>query len=264
MIYKDLTRHLPVLTRGSEKEIFFAVEELVQAVYRLMQEHPELHLNEYQRIMEKNGITARHLQNDLDGFDYSRISRNCAAAVIMFYIRAERFAEGSFRIAMDKGIIVSCLRRLEQPDRETPLRKMTIADYDEVYDLWLSCRGMGLNDLDDSREGIARYLARNPDTCFVWEEEGEIIGAILSGHDGRRGMIHHTAVHPDRRRRGIGAKLVEAALDALKKEGIHKVMLVAFSRNGSGNAFWEKMGFTLRTDLSYRNRTLTQMTRIDT
>ena len=144
------------------------------------------------------------------------------------------------------------------------IRIMTINDYDAVYPLWLSCKGMGLNDLDDSREGIKRYLNRNPNTCFVWEEEGNIVGVILTGHDGRRGMIYHTAVHPDYRRRGIGEKMVEAALNALKKEGIHNVMLVAFSRNESGNAFWEKQGFTLRTDLSYRNRTLTEMVRIDT
>lgn len=144
------------------------------------------------------------------------------------------------------------------------IRKMIISDYDAVYALWLSCTGMGLNDLDDSREGIAKYLARNPETCFVAEEDGVIAGVIMTGHDGRRGYISHTAVHPDHRHKGIGSALVEAALAALKNEGIHKVALVAFSRNEGGNAFWEKMGFTLRTDLSYRNRTLTEMTRIDT
>lgn len=144
------------------------------------------------------------------------------------------------------------------------IRTMTIEDYDAVYALWLSCKGMGLNSIDDSREGIARYLRRNPVTCFVAEEAGAILGVILCGNDGRRGYIHHTAVSPDHRGQGIGSRLVDAALAALTREGITKVALVAFSRNEAGNAFWEKMGFTTRGDLVYRNRTLVQMERIDT
>lgn len=144
------------------------------------------------------------------------------------------------------------------------IRKMTICDYDEVYALWLSCTGMGLNNLDDSREGIGRYLRRNPDTCFVAVREQQIVGVILSGHDGRRGFIHHTAVHPDCRGTGIGTALVTAALEALRGEGINKVALVVFERNSGGNAFWEKLGFTAREDLVYRNRALTELTRIDT
>lgn len=144
------------------------------------------------------------------------------------------------------------------------IRLMQLVDYDAVYALWLSCAGMGLNDLDDSREGIAKYLARNPDTCFVAEENGKILGMILAGNDGRRGYIYHTAVSPAERGRGIGTQLVNAALSALKACGIHKVALVAFSRNETGNAFWEKQGFTLRNDLSYRNRALSDLHRIDT
>ena len=144
------------------------------------------------------------------------------------------------------------------------IRKMVISDYDKVYALWLSCKGMGLNDLDDSREGVAKYLDRNPETCFVAEEGDNIIGVILTGNDGRRGYIHHTAVSPDHRNSGIGKKLVQAALNALKKLGINKVALVCFSRNEDGNAFWEKIGFTERTDLTYRNKALSEMKRIDT
>ena len=144
------------------------------------------------------------------------------------------------------------------------IRKMLLDDYDNVYALWLNCPGMGLNNLDDSREGIAQYLARNPDTCFVAVEHDRVIGAILTGHDGRRGYISHTAVSPAHQRQGIGRQLVEAALDALKKQNIHKVNLVVFARNEMGNAFWDKMGFTQRPDLIYRNRALTEMVRIDT
>lgn len=144
------------------------------------------------------------------------------------------------------------------------IRTMTEADYDEVYALWMSTPGMGLNDVDDSREGIAKYLHRNPTTCFVAEERREIVGVLLSGHDGRRGFIHHTAVSVACRNRGIGSALVSAALTALQAEGITKVALVAFARNEKGNRFWEARGFTLRTDLSYRNKALTELARIDT
>ena len=143
------------------------------------------------------------------------------------------------------------------------IRPMTIADYDAVSTLWMSCTGMGLNNLDDSRDGIARFLTRNPDTCFVAEDHS-IIGVILVGSDGRRGYIYHTAVHPDCRQRGIGSALVERALDALRAIGIHKCALVVFARNADGNAFWERLGFTAREDLVYRNLTLTEMERIDT
>lgn len=145
------------------------------------------------------------------------------------------------------------------------IRKMVITDYDMVYDLWLSCTGMGLNTMDDSREGIERFLRRNPDTCYVAEEDsGELVGVILSGHDGRRGFIYHTAVLSAARGRGIGKQLVEHALDSLREQGIIKVALVVFERNAAGNAFWEKMGFTAREDLVYRNRAFTEITRIDT
>ena len=144
------------------------------------------------------------------------------------------------------------------------IRRMTIADYDSVYALWLSCKGMGLNGTDDSREGIARFLARNPDTCFVAEEDDRIIGVIMAGHDGRRGYIYHTAVDESMRGQGVGSALVSAAMDALKACGITKAALVAFDRNEEGNAFWERMGFSERQDLVYRNRALKETIRIDT
>ncbi|MBQ2953926.1 MAG: GNAT family N-acetyltransferase [Clostridia bacterium] len=144
------------------------------------------------------------------------------------------------------------------------IRLMTPDDYDAVHDLWLHTPGMGLNATDDSREGIARYLRRNPTTCFVAAREGCIVGVIMAGHDGRRGYIYHTAVRPECRRQGIAAQLVRHALDALEAEGIHKVALVAFARNEQGNAFWERMGFTRRDDLTYRNRSIHELTRIDT
>lgn len=144
------------------------------------------------------------------------------------------------------------------------IRKITIGDYEKMYALWLSCKGMGLNDTDDSKEGIKRFLDRNPETCFAACENDRIIGVILAGNDGRRGFIYHTAVSPDCRGRGVGTALVNAALEALKNLGIAKTALVVFDRNETGNAFWEKQGFTARNDLVYRNKALVDMVRIDT
>ena len=143
-------------------------------------------------------------------------------------------------------------------------RLMSIIDYEEVYNLWLSCSGMGLNDIDDSKKGIERYLQRNPTTCFVALNHDQIVGAILAGHDGRRGTINHTAVLSDYRNQGIGAQLVQSALEALKQEGISKVNLVVFAHNKAGNRFWHDLGFTSRDDLVYRNLALVDMVRIDT
>ncbi len=144
------------------------------------------------------------------------------------------------------------------------IRKMLIDDYDEVYELWLSCAGMGLNNLDDSKDGIDIFLRRNPDTCFVAECENKVIGVIMVGNDGRRGYIYHTSVNPEYRNQGIGSKLVDNAINALKKQGINKIALVVFTKNKSGNAFWENQGFTVREDLTYRNKSLKEIIRIDT
>ncbi|MEN6634613.1 MAG: GNAT family N-acetyltransferase [Clostridiaceae bacterium] len=144
------------------------------------------------------------------------------------------------------------------------IREMTIEDYEGVYRLWRNTQGMGLNTTDDSRAGIEAYLRRNPNTCFVSLEEGEMIGTILSGHDGRRGFIYHLAVSAKHRGRKIGTTLVAKAIEALEKEGIHKVALVVFEQNEGGNVFWEKLGFTKREDLIYRNKNIVELTRIDT
>lgn len=145
------------------------------------------------------------------------------------------------------------------------IRTMHPTDYPAVYDLWLHTPGLSLNNLDDSAQGIAKYLARNPSTCFVaLDDDARIVGAILAGHDGRRGYIHHTAVRPDCRSRGIGTQLVAHAMRALDLEGVKKVALVAFRQNEAGNAFWERRGFDSREDLVYRNMNIHALERMDT
>lgn len=155
------------------------------------------------------------------------------------------------------------LYRLEKC-RKTIIRVMNTEDYDRVYALWMSCKNMGFNNLDDSRQGIEKYLKRNPSTCFVAEQYNAIVGVVLAGHDGRRGFIHHMAVAEHCRRQGIATNLLDQALAALKEEGINKAALLVFNRNEAGNAFWERQGFTARDDVTYRNKVLTEMIRIDT
>lgn len=133
---------------------------------------------------------------------------------------------------------------------------MRMADYDALRELWQATPGMGLRSLDDSREGLERFLARNPNTCFAARSAGELVGCILSGHDGRRGYIYHAVVAEQARGQGLGRRLVDRALEALRAEGIHKAALVVFADNAGGNAFWEALGFTRRGDLIYRNRSL--------
>jgi N-acetylglutamate synthase len=138
------------------------------------------------------------------------------------------------------------------------IKLMTIEDYNKVYQLWTNTNGMGMRSLDDSLEGIERFLKRNPTTCYIAQEENMVIGVILCGHDGRRGYIYHTAVNTNYRGKGVGKALVDTALYALKKEGINKVALVAFASNDLGNNFWQSLGFEKRSDLIYRNLSINE------
>lgn len=131
-------------------------------------------------------------------------------------------------------------------------RIMTPDDWDGVAKVWEDHEGTNL--VDDSPEGFAKYLRHNPATSFVAVDNGRIVGTILAGHDGRRGIFHHVSVLKEYQKQGIGRMLVESAEEALRKEGINKVLLVVFTHNDSGNAFWEHMGFTVREDLVYRNK----------
>lgn len=131
------------------------------------------------------------------------------------------------------------------------IRLMTIDDYDGVRALWMRIKGFAIRSIDDSREGVERFLKRNPTTSVVAVEDGRIVGAILCGHDGRRGCLYHVCVDADYRRRGIGKSMVVFCMQALKDEGINKVSLIAFSVNDIGNAFWNCIGWKEREDLNY-------------
>lgn len=138
------------------------------------------------------------------------------------------------------------------------VRVMTMKDYDEVFALWSKIKGFAIRSIDDSRQGVERFLKRNPSTSVVAIEDGKIVGAILCGHDGRRGCLYHVCVDPEYRLRGIGKAMVVMCMQALKEEGISKVSLIAFSVNDIGNAFWHTIGWTERLDLNYYDFTLNE------
>ena len=138
------------------------------------------------------------------------------------------------------------------------IREMKLEDYEAVDALWMGIKGFGIRSIDDSKEGVARFIKRNPTTSIVAEADGEIVGAILCGHDGRQGCFYHVCVREDYRRLGIGKAMVVHCMNALKAEHINKVSLIAFTQNDIGNAFWKCIGWTKREDLNYYDFTLNE------
>lgn len=138
------------------------------------------------------------------------------------------------------------------------IRIMRIEDYEELITMWKSTPNMGLRSLDDSREGISLFLNRNPNTNFVAYEDGRLVGAILSGHDGRRGYIYHTVVLPEYRKRGIASALVNMAIEALKKEGITRVCLNVMETNEQGKEFWMNRGWEKKEFLGFYSKAITE------
>jgi ribosomal protein S18 acetylase RimI-like enzyme len=134
------------------------------------------------------------------------------------------------------------------PRSPVSLRPFRIADYGEVYAIWKKAEGVGLNE-SDSREAVGRYLRRNPGLSQVAVSGGRVVAAVLCGHDGRRGYLHHLAVAKRWRRMGLGRALVAACLGKLHKEGIPKCNLFLFASNRPGRAFWRRLGWSVRSEL---------------
>ena len=143
-------------------------------------------------------------------------------------------------------------------EKEILIRVMVPEDYNQVYRLWCGIKGFGIRSMDDSKEGVEKFLRRNPTTSVVAVDDGEIIGAILCGHDGRRGCFYHVWVKITHRKHGIGKKMAAFAMKKLQEEGINKVSLIAFKSNRGGNKFWRKVGWTFREDLNYYDFTLNE------
>lgn len=131
------------------------------------------------------------------------------------------------------------------------VREMNMDDYDQVYDLWLTIQGFGIRSIDDSREGVERFLKRNPTTSVVAVQNGRIVGSILCGHDGRTGYFYHVCVAKEYRQHGVAHRMAHFAMKALQAEGINKASLIAFKDNDLGNGFWRNVGWTERTDVNF-------------
>jgi len=128
------------------------------------------------------------------------------------------------------------------------LRAMSIDDYDLVIALMKQTPGVTFRDAD-FRESTARYLERNKGLSFVAVVDGQIMGCIMAGHDGRRGYLQHLVVHPMHRKQGIAKSLIENCLLQLEQLGIHKFHIDVLNENQSGMAFWESQGWKLRSDI---------------
>ena len=139
------------------------------------------------------------------------------------------------------------------------ISQFEIESYDDVLALWQQGRGVGLSDAD-SRENIQTYLDRNPGMSFVATDGGKVVGIVLAGHDGRRGYIHHLAVHPYCRRQGIGCRLVDRCLTVLADSGIHKCHIFIFNNNADGIAFWKSVGWTHRSDIGVISKIIEPVT----
>lgn len=137
------------------------------------------------------------------------------------------------------------------------VREMTMDDYEEAVSLWEKTDGIGLN-VSDSREAVAAYLDRNPGLSFVVHVDDILVGAVLCGHDGRRGYLHHLAVSERFRNKGIGHALIEACLSGLTELGIWKCNIFIYADNDAGKTFWRQRGWFSRNDLDVMQKLLTE------
>jgi N-acetylglutamate synthase len=178
------------------------------------------------------------------------------------FIRSEMMRRGAFKTEPDQGLLPTPMAVMDRTDSrsaattgaadryrsakkvcptEVKIRTMVLDDYEEVARLWSATEGLSLSD-DDSREGIAIYLKRNAGLCFVSVDSEKIVGTVLCGHDGRRGILRHLAVAREFRKNGLARLLIRASLDALAGEGIKKCNIFVMDFNVAGLRFWEHIG----------------------
>ncbi|MDD9268264.1 GNAT family N-acetyltransferase [Paenibacillus sp. GCM10023248] len=133
--------------------------------------------------------------------------------------------------------------------RSSMMREMTIQDYEQMISLWNQIDGLVLSEAD-SKANMEKYLHRNQGLSYVYEVEGDIVGTVLCGHDGRRGFIYHVAVSPGYRNRRIGQQLVDRSMERLQEEGIDKCHIFVLDDNEIGGRFWSRSGWQKRSGFS--------------
>jgi ribosomal protein S18 acetylase RimI-like enzyme len=129
------------------------------------------------------------------------------------------------------------------------IRSMLADDVRGALELWRTCEGVGLSE-GDTQEQLEAFLVRNPLLSHVAFEEGRLVGAVLAGHDGRRGFLYHLAVRDEFRGRGLGRALAERATLAFRAVGITKCHVMVFRHNSAGEAFWIHLGWRRRDDIN--------------
>ena len=127
-------------------------------------------------------------------------------------------------------------------------REMKESDYKDIISLWQNAEGVKLREAD-SLEGIGKYLLRNPGLSFIAEINGEIVGTIMAGHDGKRGYLQHLAVDTQYRRSGIATELLNRCLAALQVEGIVKSHIHVLCENDAAKIYWQNRGWLKRDDI---------------
>lgn len=138
------------------------------------------------------------------------------------------------------------------------IREMTLDDYRQILALWKRTEGIGLSE-SDNEMATAAYLQRNPGmSCVAVGHSDQVIGAVLCGHDGRRGYIHHLAVAAEHRRKGIAKQLLTFCFAGLKRNNIPKCNVFLFCNNHDGHAFWVHHGWAKRADLYLLQKTVSQ------
>jgi ribosomal protein S18 acetylase RimI-like enzyme len=117
------------------------------------------------------------------------------------------------------------------------------SDYPQVIDLWKQA-GPGIHlRRSDEQEEIAKKLQRDPDLFLVAEMDGSIIGSVLGGYDGRRGMVYHLAVAAPLRKMGIGSALMDELEKRMKLKGCIRTYLLVTRDNLDAIRFYENFGW---------------------
>lgn len=145
---------------------------------------------------------------------------------------------------------------METAKVDVEIREMTPSDVDQVLALWQGMEGIGYDEVADSSEGIGQYLGRNPGLSSVATVDGDLVGTVLGGHDGRRGYLHHLAVIERHRRGGIGRGLVEWSIRALRESGIRRCHVFVFEEGAAAQAFWNALGWERPEYLSIMSRNI--------
>lgn len=133
-------------------------------------------------------------------------------------------------------------------EKNIEFRPLCVEDFARAERLWRAMDAVVLRS-DDTPEKFGKFLERNPGCCNAAWSDGRLVGAVMAGHDGRRGYLYHLAVAPQYRRLGIGRTLVERSVAALQTQGISKCHVFVKRQSIAAALFWSTLGWELREDI---------------